>query len=126
MRNELAANDAKCATERLLKSLCDAVVQLGPDLRIIQATPHFMHLLCPSTLVAPGELEGTQFLSLLASGMKRFVAYIAMTADIVPGESKEGPAPALHVTLKHALGREVDRRLIFGGLAGVLSCDRPE
>jgi len=71
LQNELLATSAKQATERLLAGLCDTVVRLGKDFRIVQATPKLMHLMCPTSPVNHCELEGSLFSSHLATESDR-------------------------------------------------------
>ena len=111
LQNEAEAIGAKQAVERLLHGLCDAVVDLDSDLRIIKAAPQLLHLMCPTTPIEPKAIEGGLLTNHFASESDKdnFTLFVASTSMSAAGagEALKGPAPALHVNLHHALGLEV-------------------
>jgi len=113
LRREGAAVDAKRATERLLSGLCDAVVRLGPSMQIVNATPQFLHLVCPDMPINRAEVEGAHFSNFLATpaDKNKFVAFISTNTSADSSETMRGTAPALHVNLCHSAGREVSVQL---------------
>ena len=102
--NEATAKRASRAAERLLSGLCDAVVRLDADLRIIKAAPQLIHLMCPTTPLQPEVLEGGLLTNYLAS-QSDITAFMSVVS--CPDEVLKGLAPAIVVNLHHALGREV-------------------
>jgi len=120
LRRDLAAKVALRAKRRLLSSFCDAVVRLDPDRRIVEATPKLMHLLCPTTLMSPEELEHVLFSSLLAtrSDKDQFAAFVTRSSA-ADTDTVEGAAPALRVNLHYSAGDEVSAELFHAFSEGM-------
>eukprot|EP00928_Gymnodinium_smaydae_P098711 TRINITY_DN9240_c1_g4_i2.p1 TRINITY_DN9240_c1_g4~~TRINITY_DN9240_c1_g4_i2.p1 ORF type:complete len:265 (-),score=31.04 TRINITY_DN9240_c1_g4_i2:550-1344(-) len=109
--------EAKTSTEgwravaSILSVLCDAVVHLGCDLKILNECPQLGHLLMAG-IGSCHKLEGGHFLRYVVDDDKpRFEHFIKQQSELArtpvdtafPAAAAAGPA-ALHVSLKDAMG----------------------
>lgn len=102
-RVELDIINTKHAVERMLTGMCDSVVRLNFELRITNAGPHLMHLLCPSRPVNPRTLDDTLFSSLLATERDEdaFAAFVSSGYPDNGASPVGGHSPALRVGLRY-------------------------
>lgn len=96
-----ASSQAEVTVRRLLSALCDAVVTLGPDLRMSAPAPKLANLLGCSSRA----LQGTLFPDFMAeTDQDRFRDFL----DRVPDNDESGidpePAQALNVHLREGMG----------------------
>lgn len=99
------ASTTEATVLRLLSALCDAVVTLGPDLKIVSRAPKLANLLEGKSA---GALAGWNFLDLMAeTDQARFRRFLEQSPELVDSSSEPTPAQALPVNLK------------FGTFAGV-------
>ena len=102
------------ALERVLSAANIDLIRLDSELRIIQATPHLTHLMCPATPLQPEALNGSLLSTHLAnmSDVEKFHAFVStpqMSAD--GAEDSQGPAPALRINFHHTHGQEISVEL---------------
>eukprot|EP00929_Paragymnodinium_shiwhaense_P063216 TRINITY_DN31597_c0_g1_i1.p1 TRINITY_DN31597_c0_g1~~TRINITY_DN31597_c0_g1_i1.p1 ORF type:complete len:810 (+),score=147.11 TRINITY_DN31597_c0_g1_i1:125-2554(+) len=102
----------KASTElRLLSALCDAVVTLGPDLRISQKASKFANLLFQDG--SRNALEGSLFLDFMADTDKqRFKDFVSRSPDWASSTADPMPAQALNVLLRDRWGSGVQVQLL--------------
>jgi len=105
-----ASSQAEVTVRRLLSALCDAVVTLGPDLRISARAPKLANLLLQGRSTTA--LEGVLFLDFMAcSDQDRFKQFLARAPDHADSRLDPEPAQALNVHLRDSSGITVQVQL---------------
>lgn len=111
-----ATLDAECAhhgMHKLLSTLCDAVLRLGPELHVTNSTPQLLHLLGHqqgSYSSIDHTLDGSSFISLIASksDQRRFQKFISDSRSHMTAAQAEGGPPALiPLHMQDAHGRQI-------------------
>eukprot|EP00927_Polykrikos_kofoidii_P083374 TRINITY_DN8516_c0_g1_i8.p1 TRINITY_DN8516_c0_g1~~TRINITY_DN8516_c0_g1_i8.p1 ORF type:complete len:808 (-),score=111.01 TRINITY_DN8516_c0_g1_i8:39-2462(-) len=102
------ADDARSHVQRLLSSMCDAVVHLNADLQLLRASPQLACLLLRTG--CPTLLSGRNFLEFVAvADQQRFITFMNNESSLADTRSDESKPPvhALHLHLLEAYQRHV-------------------